>query len=242
MEEKYVACRALYEKAFPGESKAFTDAFFALFAGEHLRVIEVDGEVASMLFSIPYPVQMADGVREARYLYAIATHPDHRGKGYARELIAREAACHPVFLRPMQPSLFDFYARAGLVPFSPVQITTGAARGEFASARKLSPAAYLAARDTFSPTPCCRMTERFLSLAEVTGGLAGDPETAIALYDRDGDLVVFKEWWGNADFAPRLAAFLGATHYELRLPDPNGAPFGMMAGLDAQTLFMAAMD
>ena len=242
MDPKYAACRALYELAFPGEADAFTDALFALCYPHDLRVIEVQGEVASMLFSIPYPVQTASGVCQARYLYAIATHPRHRGKGYARELIAREAACSPVFLRPMQPSLFDFYARAGLRAFSPIRIDCGVAAGDGEGARMLSPDEYLAARDALAPLPCARMTADFLTLAQVTGGMAGDPERAVALYDRADDLVIFKEWWGDADFAPRLASFLGAKRYELRVPDPAGTPFGMMAGVPSDTLFLAAMD
>ena len=242
MDQNYAACRALYETAFPGELDAFTDALFALCYPRYLRVIEDRGTVASMLFSIPYPVQTQNGVCDARYLYAIATHPAHRGKGYARELIAREAAEHPVFLRPMQPSLFDFYARAGLKPFSPIRVEHGKATGEAGSARMLSPDEYLAARDALSPPPCCRMTADFLRLAQVTGGMAGDPAVAVALFDRAQDLVIFKEWWGDTDFAPRLAAFLGAARYELRLPDPDGSPFGMMAGLPDDTLFLAAMD
>ena len=242
MDQRYAACRALYDLAFPGETEKFTEALFALCYPRYLRVIEVQGEIASMLFSIPYPVQMQNGRCDARYLYAIATHPAHRGKGYARELIAREATEHPVFLRPMQPSLFDFYARADLKPFSPIRIERGAAASESVDAVLLSAREYSAARERLAPLPCCCMSEEFLSLAQITGGTVSIPDRVLALYDRAEDLVIFKEWWGDADFAPRLAAFLGASHYELRLPDPNGTPFGMMSGLPAQTLFLAAMD
>ena len=242
MSELYRECRALYEAGFPGESEAFTDALFDAYFPDCVRMISCGGEVASMLFSIPYPVQSACGVIDARYLYGVVTHPAHRGKGLARELIAREAASHPVFLRPMQPSLFDFYARAGLLPFSPIKTLFGLAGSAAPGCRMLTPGGYLALRDRFATAPVCRMTGEFLGLALVTGGLAAYGEQAAALYDREGDTVIFKEWWGDPDFAPRLAAFLSAARYELRLPHPDGEPFGVMSGLSQDTVFLAAMD
>ncbi|MBR6728161.1 MAG: GNAT family N-acetyltransferase [Clostridia bacterium] len=238
----YKECRALYDLAFPGEPAEFTAALFDRYFPDHIRVIRENGQVASMLFSIPSPIQMENGTLDARYLYAVATHPDHRGKGLAKQLLAAEAAAHPVFLRPMSPSLFDFYAKADFLPISPVSVLEGEATAPAGRERKLTAAAYLALRDEFAFAPCVRPTAEFLSLYELGGGFAAYGLDAVALYEKHGDKIWFKEYWGDTLFAPRLAAFLGGTHFELRFADPDGKPFGMAVGVPADTAFLAAMD
>jgi hypothetical protein len=64
-------------------------------------------------------------------LYAIGTHPEHRGRGLG-EAVTRAAAehairrgCPTVVLKPAEESLFDFYAgRCGFVPFFEAAETT----------------------------------------------------------------------------------------------------------------------
>lgn len=242
METLRAQCIALYNLAFPGEPEAFTMALFDRYFPEHIRVIEEGGAVASMLFSIPYPILFESGMREARYLYAIATHPDHRGKGLAKRLIAAEAARYSVFLRPMSEGLFDFYSKAGLSPVSPLVEQEGDAAAPDGTERRLTKAAYLAARDALAPLPTCRPTEDFLSLYEQGGGFVAAGDLAVALYERHGDKIWFKEYWGDPVFAPRLAAFLGGKRYLLRRYDPQGVPFGMAYGVPAEVAFLAAMD
>lgn len=238
----YTACRALYDIAFPGEPEAFTQALFDRYFPDHARVLCVDGQVASMLFSIPAPILTESGRLDARYLYAVATHPDHRGRGLAKQMLAAEAAEHPVFLRPMSPSLFDFYAKAGFSPLSPVCFAEGDATSPSGRERELTAAAYLALRDEFAPIPHVRPTKEFLSLYELGGGFAAHGLDAAALYEKHDDLIWFKEYWGDTLLAPRLAAFLGGKQYRLRYADPDGTPFGMGAGVPADTAFLAAMD
>lgn len=240
----YKEARALYESAFAGEDPCFTDALFDAYFPHALRVICKEGKPVSMLFSIPYPVIMEGKTVEAHYLYGVATDSCHRGRGYATALIEAEARQYPVFLRPMSESLFDFYQRAGMVSFSPITVSRGNAawQAEVPAPLSLTPSAYLAVRDALAPVPHCRMTEEFLRVAVTTGGMVGVENICAALFDRTGDTVIFKEWWGNADFAPHIAAYLGAAHYELRRCAAEGTPFGVMRGLPQNTVFLAAMD
>lgn len=238
----YTACRSLYDLAFPGEPEAFTKAMFDRYFPDCVRMICEDGQPISMLFSIPSPVQLENGTLDARYLYAVATHPDHRGKGLAKQLLSAEAAQHPVFLRPMSPSLFDFYGKAGFSPISPVSCISGEASSPSGRERPLTAAAYLTLRDAFAPLPCVRPTADFLSLYECGGGFAAYGLDAVALYEKHGDKIWFKEYWGDTLFAPRLASFLGGTHFELRFSDPDGTPFGVGVGIPADTAFLAALD
>lgn len=236
------ACMRLYDMAFPGEPEAFTRAMFDRYAPEHLRTVCEDGEPISMLFSIPYPIVTEGGTLDARYLYAVATHPDHRGKGLAKRLLLQEAAEHPVFLRPMSESLFDYYGKVGFSPFSPIEITTGDAAAPSGAERLISSAEFLTLRDALAPLPHCRPTKDFLSLYENGGGTVAHGSDAVALFERTQDGILFKEYWGDPVFAPRLASFLGKEHFELRRTAKGGACFGVGIGVPLDTAFLAALD
>lgn len=243
MKSLYDAARALYNEAFPGEPTDFVDALFALGFPQDLVAMGEDGRLISMLFALPYPILTENGPIEAKYLYAVATAKEFRGQGHAKRLLHRVASKGtPVFLRPMSPSLFDFYKSAGFTPFSPHRELRGEAMGESEGIRSLSKAEYLAARDALAPTPCCRMTEDFLSLSYLYGGAVAEDGKFAALYELDGDTVLFKEWWGDLDAIPCAAKFLGATHYEARFIEEGGTPFGVGVNLPAGCRFLAALD
>ena len=243
MKKLYDAARALYGEAFPGEPPAFTDALFALGFPDHFVSVCEDGELVSMLFALPYPVLTENGPIQARYLYAVATAKAKRGQGHAKRLLQRLGSeGTPIFLRPMSPSLFDFYKSAGFSPFSPHRELCGNAEGQLSSVSDLTPAQYLTARDRFLTPPYCRMSEEFLSLSFSLGGAIGKEGEFAALYERDGDTVLFKEWWGDPEAIPAAAAHLGAKRFEARLPDPNGTPFGMGMHVPDGTAFLAALD
>ena len=244
MKDLYQLSRALYDEAFPGEDARFTEALFALGFPKHLLAMGEGADLASMLFALPYDIVTEEGVQKAHYLYAVATAKAHRGKGLAKKLLRRAAqAGTPVFLRPMSPSLFDFYRDAGFVPFSPYREWEGEAKeGDVSEFSALSKEEYLAARDDFLKPPYCRMTADFLSLSFSLGGAVGCDGRFAALYEREGDHVLFKEWWGDPALAPQAASFLGATHFVARTPDKNGTPFGVGIGVPAGTVFLAALD
>lgn len=244
LKDFYKAARKLYEEAFPSEDAAFTDALFAYGFPQHLVAMSEGGELLSMLFALPYPIVTENGPVTAHYLYAVATAKAHRGKGYAKKLLRRVAARGtPVFLRPMSPSLFDFYQSAGFTPVSPHREWSGdAAAGDTNGFSHLSKEEYLTARDGFLQPPYCRMTTDFLTLSFSIGGAVGLPGSFAALYEKNGDTVFFKEWWGDPALAPRAATFLGATHFHARTSDKNGTPFGVGIDLPQDTVFLAALD
>ncbi len=243
MNNLYTAALQLWHEAFPGEDASFTKALFDLGFPKHFRYIEAQGELVCMLFALPYPIVTQTGVVDARYLYAVATAKAHRGKGYAKALIAtlmQEGI--PVFLRPMSPSLFEFYRAAGLSPLSPHADYCGFAKEDALTLCHLTPKEYLAVRERYLTPPYCRMTPEFLSLAYLNGGAVTDGERFAGLFEHRGELVLFKEWWGDTALAPAVAAALGAKRFCVRFPLKEGAPFGMGHGLDAKTVFLAALD
>lgn len=244
MKDLYQLSRALYDEAFPGEDARFTEALFALGYPKHLVAMGEGKDLASMLFALPYDIVTETGTVEANYLYAVATAKAHRGKGYAKKLLRRVAERGiPVFLRPMSPSLFDFYKAAGFVPFSPYREWQGTAKeGDTTAFTLLSKEEFLAARDKFLKPPYCRMTKDFLSLSFSLGGAVGLDGRFAALFERNESTVLFKEWWGDVTLAPQAAKFLGADKFMARTPDKDGTPFGVGIGIPEGTVFLAALD
>ena len=237
------ACMALYRLAFPGETDTFTEALFDRYYPTCIRTVCENDEPISMLFSIPYPMLTEEGEVESHYLYGVATHPDHRGKGLAKQLLAAEAARYPVFLRPMTPSLFAFYEKAGFTPISPIQSWEEEATPGDEHCRHISATEYLDARVYHALLPLCTPTEVFLSLYEQGGGgFVECGEEAAALYELQGDTVIFKEFWGSVHLAPRMAGFVGGKRLSLRRYHPNGEPFGVGIGIPAEAAFLAALD
>ena len=244
MKDLYKLSRALYDEAFPGEDTRFTEALFALGYPDRLVAMGEGADLASMLFALPYPIVTKDGTLEANYLYAVATAKAHRGKGYAKKLLRRVAERGiPVFLRPMSPSLFDFYKDAGFTPFSLYREWQGAAAdGDTTGIKSLTKEEYLTARDGFLQPPYCRMSAEFLSISFSLGGAIGLDGRFTALFERSGSTVLFKEWWGDPSLAPLAAKFLGAADFTARTPDKNGTPFGVGVGITEGTVFLAALD
>ena len=245
------ACRELFELAFGEGDRSFGDLLFANYAPDCLRVITDAGSLKSMLFSIPYDLQTASGRVQARYIYALATMPDARGKGYAGELLRREIAQGvPLFLRPSSPSLFDFYARVGFLPFSPVVERGGNAcggnadenGGERVAFCALSPAEYLEKRRQYLNFPFAEPSVRFLTVHRAYGSAIGDGERFAALFERHGEGVFFKEWLGDVSLVPLVAAELGAATYRFRTYGADGTPFGVGVNCPADTAFLIAMD
>lgn len=97
------ALRQLWKTVF-GDSDAFLDRFFSLVytPGMAWVIDEVD-EIVSAAYAIP--------LENAVYIYAVATHPKCRGKGYGKAVTLAAAQGKPAYLYPAETSLRDWYAR-----------------------------------------------------------------------------------------------------------------------------------
>lgn len=109
----------LFDQCFPGE-QAFGRWFFgALWRPENTLVLRQQGQIVAMLQLLPMEIAGAGDPLQAEYIYAVGTHPQHRGKGLAAQLLegarqeapARGVQC--LLLVPQEPSLFGYYARFG---------------------------------------------------------------------------------------------------------------------------------
>lgn len=114
------AQRELWTLAF-GDPEVYIDNFYTTYyRPDRVLVLEEEGTVRSMTawFDTTFVVP-GQGEYRAAYLYAVATHPDCRGKGLAGALLVgvddyfRSLGIPAVTTVPAQPSLHNFFGANG---------------------------------------------------------------------------------------------------------------------------------
>ena len=119
-----VGISVLWQEVF-GDSRDAVEQFFRFFPRCRSYVIRQQGQLLAMVHALP---QTLSPDVPAAYLYAVATAPEHRGRGLCRRLMdfaqedLRRQGVALTVLTPATPSLFDFYAKMGYAPvFTRVQ-------------------------------------------------------------------------------------------------------------------------
>ena len=112
--------KELWKLAF-GDEDDYIDHFFARYhTPERMFVLEEQGTVQAMTAWFDMPLVTEEGIRwPSAYLYAVATHPDCRGRGLAGQLLAfadrwlgeQGFAC--VTTVPARPDLHVFFGGNG---------------------------------------------------------------------------------------------------------------------------------
>lgn len=127
------ALRRLWKTVF-GDSDAFLDRFFRLvYQPGMAAVIEEDGQIVSAAYALP--------LENAVYIYAVATHPEHRGRGYGKQVTLAAAQGKPAYLYPAETSLRGWYAREmGAVTVSHRPVYTAPEGGRVISAAEYNTA------------------------------------------------------------------------------------------------------
>lgn len=90
------------------------------FDEENMMVIRQDGKIVSMASFLPASVRQGEEWISVKYVYAVATLPEYRKKGYASEIIrfASEVYSEPLVLQPAGEELRKYYGEIGFVEFS----------------------------------------------------------------------------------------------------------------------------
>ena len=244
------ALRRLWQLAF-GDGDTLLDFFFAAgYCPEDTLVLAEGGQICSMLYLMPQTLRGPGCCVPARYVYALATDPAARGRGFARQLLdyaagrARALGGACVTTVPAQPSLHRLFASAGFAEGFATRLAEYSAGAlppcPAGTLAPLAPEAYNALRRTLLeggwyvdyPDSCLALQAGF---SRLSGGdlfqleVDGRPGCAAVEYAGD-DLVVIKELLLPGGDAAAGAALIArrrrVPRYELRLPAYWPAPAG----------------
>ena len=249
--------RELWQIAF-GDSDDYIDCFFAACPDpEQVLVLETEGAVQAMTAWFDMPLATAQGKTvPSAYLYAVATHPDCRGKGYAGRLLAwagewlrgQGFACLTTV--PASESLHRFFAANGFEEqFAHVQ-------QELVPDLNLLPAElvpvdgeqYGLLRERFlSGVPHAACGVQALAYQQAVCRLSGGglfrAGSGCACVERAGDTAVVKELLAPQEEHPAILAALAKTvpanRWLVRTPcraGQSGTPFAMYRGTFERSL------
>ena len=169
------ALQELWKLCF-GDDESVTDCFFALFPPKlHTRVIEEDGKIAAMASWLPTTLHMDGGTFPGAYIYAVATHPEFRGRGLCRSLM--EELEHSLLLQdrvfaslcPAGDSLYRFYGAMGYETAFYHDTANLKADKTPGKMQQISPSAYLSLRESFLSMPHCEWTREAIDYLSATG-------------------------------------------------------------------------
>ena len=258
--------KELWRLAF-GDGQEYTDHFFdRYYTPERMLVLEADGAVQAMTAWFDMPLVCADGTAlPAAYLYAVATHPDVRGRGYAGRLLAyadgwlgrRGFACLTTV--PARPDLHVFFAANGFEEnFVHARQSVTTAEGEVGTQR-VDAEEYGILREQFlAGQPHVAYSPEALAYQQGVcrlsgGGLYRLGDNGCACVEHgEGGLGVVKELLVSPEQRQGALAALvrenPAVRYEVRRPwagEGERVPFGMVkwlgpvpAGWDSQNAYL----
>lgn len=119
--------RALYQHAFPEDTKRFVDFYYQYKTEDNqILVLEEEGSIVSMLHRNPYTMILNGYEFHADYLVAVATEKDHRHQGCMRRLLKRalnDMAAERMpftFLMPASESIYAPFDFVWISPFTKV--------------------------------------------------------------------------------------------------------------------------
>ena len=225
--------RTLWKKAF-GDTDAFLDVFFSTgYAPERCRCITDQRTPLAAL----YWLDMVCDDRKFAYIYAVATDPDHRGKGLCRCLmedtarVLKEAGYQGAMLVPQDEGLRTMYGKMGYLPAAPIEEAFHAATPLSLSAEEISCEAYAARRKAFLPEGSVLPGKGALAfLNQLARFYEGDGFLAAASQETEHLRIL--EYLGPAEKIPALVAALGHTEATVRRPG-GVTPFAMHLPLTA---------
>lgn len=213
------ALRQLWQDVF-GDSEEFLDAFFGTaYAPERCRTRVCDGKLAAAVYWFDCTI---DG-RRAAYIYALATAPEYRGRGYAHALMAQireelsRAGYGAILLVPGTESLFRFYEGMGYRAFGPVRSSFCQAGSDPVPLREVRVEEYARLRrKLLPPGGVVQEGENLGFLASVAELYAG--EDFLLACVREGETLQGLELLGNETKAPGIVKALGCREGSFRIP------------------------
>lgn len=226
------AQKDLWRAAF-GEDPRYIDWFYeCCWRPEDTLLLLEDGKLASMLALLPQTIHLpGGGTASAWYVYALATDPNVRGKGYGRQLLlyvdeflkARGADC--VTVVPAEAGLFKFFGMVGYLPgffTRKVELLRSMTTPTFPEDKvePVSPAEYNAIREAaLAGLPFVSYSQELIryqeGMGKITGGglyrvTVGEFQGCAAAEYLNQESVLFKELLLPPEHMPRGLAALAA--------------------------------
>lgn len=250
--------------AFPGDTAEDVGDFLqAMHPKGRCLVMQENGKPVSMVFLLPAMLEFEGcGVSPLplQYIYAAATLSSFRGQGIFGKLLkealalARSEGIQASFLRPAEPSLFNYYKKFGYRSFFYTQ-TRRFSRADFLRGYEF-PAAEISEGDAkktrsalLKELPVRVHWPDFLVDYAVSGvQKAGGGEVAVdggwALCEPRGNSLFIREWLCSPQAEPDLRAAVDRRFHAdaifMRRPvapvkGNGGEPFGMICPLTTET-------
>lgn len=238
--------RSLWELAF-GDTEAYIDCFFACdYDPESMLLLLEDGVLQTMLYLMPMTLRGPGLTVSAHYIYALATQPAARGRGFGRQLLnaarsrLRDLGDDCATVVPANPGLHKFFGAAGfdecfstrLAEFPEALLPLASPKGRITP---VSPEDYNRLRSTlldgsFSALYSDGLITFQAGLSRLSGGdlyqleLEGETGCAAAEY-QDEDTVLLKELLIASRLLPQAVALaarrMPALRYHVRTPAWN---------------------
>ena len=82
---------------------------------DNMLLYFTEGKPVAMASFLPIRMHQGEEAWEGRYVYAVATLPEYRGRGYAAEILntAKEIWQQPLLLSPAEDGLYTYYQKQG---------------------------------------------------------------------------------------------------------------------------------
>ena len=221
----------LWKSAF-GEWNGFWEMFLeTAFSPERCRCVREGSKITAALTWL----DCSCGARKLAYIYAVVTHPDHRGKGLCRRLLADTHALlkargyAAALLVPAESGLREMYEKLGYETCTFVREFSCEAGDDPVSLRAIGPGEFAALRRQFLPgNSVLQEGENLPFLARQFQFYAGE-DFLLTAFCEDGKLTV-PELLGNTAAAPGILRALNAKSGTFRCPG-RGIPFAMVHSL-----------
>lgn len=226
-----ILCRlkSIWQLAFKEPVEAIEGFFANAFSPDRCRYLTENGTPVSALYW--FDCEYEGG--KLAYIYAVATHPDHCGKGLASKLMA-ETHAHlkalgyaGAVLKPAN-GLFPFYERLGYQTCGYIRRFSAQASNISVPIRRLSAAEYGLFRRTYLPENGIRQEGITLDFLSSFASFYASDDALVCVGKEDP--VIF-EYLGNPHSAPGILASLGIKTAEIPTSG-NEIPFAMFYPLN----------
>ncbi len=222
--------KQLWHLAF-GDGEDFIERFFqTAYHPDRCLYLTANGQITAALYWLDCTYQ---GQKQA-YIYAVATHPDHRGKGLCRQLMGKthqrlkEQGYHAALLRPADNGLRRMYRKMGYRTATCVSEFSCTA-GTAVPLRKIAETEYAALRRQFLPEDGVLQEGLSINYLASYAQLYEGADFVLAGLT-EGNRFLGIELLGNRSAASGILTALGCETGSFRCPGGE-IPFGMFLPL-----------